>query len=467
MTETTNLIIPGIKGEMYPFQKLGVQFFIDSNGRALLADEPGEGKSLQTLAFIVHENYKRVLVIAPASVKFVWEAESRKWTNLRTFVMDSKTDITLIPNETELIIINYDILKKFFNELMKYKWDALVADESHYLKAQSSLRSKIVRQLSRNIPHILLLTGTPILSRPIEMFNLLNMLDPKTWNNWYSFAVRYAGGKQGYWGFEARGATNLEELKQKISKYFLRRKKEDVLAQLPPKNRIDIPIELPKEERKQYELVEENLVKYLKEYRKDKTENDIVKSLRGEKLVKLNLLREINSMGKVSVVKELIQDIIDAGEKVIVFSCFNSPLIELNEMFEEESVLLLGSTPIEERQELVRKFQEDSNIKIFFGGIKSAGTGVTLTKATNVIFIDRSWVPADHAQAEDRMHRPGQVAQSVNIYQITSKDSIDGFMSKLLSHKQKIVDTLIEGNDNEEDSMVNDYLESLKLKYKK
>ena len=466
MTEST-LEFPGINGTLYPYQKLGVEFFINSNGRALLADEPGTGKTLQSLAYVVHQNFKRVLVITPASVKFVWEAEVLKWTKLRHSVIDSKTDITKISHETQVVIINYDILKKHFNELMKYQWDCLIADESHMCKAQSSIRSKVVRALSRNIPHILLLTGTPILSRPIEIFNLLNMLDPKAWNNWYGFAVRYAGGKQGYWGFEARGATNLEELHQRIGKYFLRRKKEDVLKELPPKNRIEIPIELPNEYRKQYELVEANLIKYLREH-KDKTDKEIAKSLQGEKLVKLNLLREINSNGKIETAKELIQNIIDAEEKVIVFSSFNAPLIELNKCFKEESVLLLGSTPVEERGRIVQKFQEDPNTKIFFGGIKSGGVGLTLTKATNVIFIDYSWNPADHAQAQDRMHRPGQMAQSVNIYQITSKNTIDNFMKRLLQKKQEIIGQLIEGEEVEEEKgMINDYVKELEQKYKK
>lgn len=458
----------GIKGSLYPYQKLGVEFFINSNGRALLADEPGTGKTLQSLAYVVSQKFKRVLIITPASVKFVWENEAKKWTNLRTFVIEANTDITLIPYETELVIINYDILKKFYNELMKYEWQCLISDESHYLKSQSSIRSKIVRLLSRRIPNLILLTGTPILSRPIEIFNLLNMLDPKTWNSWYGFAVRYAEGKQGSWGFEAKGSSNLGELNQRISKYFLRRKKIDVLDQLPPKNRIEIPMDLPKEERRQYDLVETNLVEYLKTYKKDKTDRDIERAMQAEKLVKLNILREINSMGKLPVVKEMIQDIIDAGEKVIVFSCFNSPLIELSEQFEENSVCLLGSTPIDERGEMVKKFQTNASTNIFFGGIKSAGTGITLTSATNVIFIDRSWCPSDHTQAEDRMHRPGQTAQSVNVYHITSRDSIDSFMIKLLEAKQEVINQMIEGKEVKDISnMVDEYIKGLQEKYKK
>ncbi len=465
--QTLDLEIPGIKGELYPYQKLGVSFFINSNGRALLADEMGTGKTVQSLAYIVHSKFKRTLVISPASVKFVWAAEVSKWTNLKSFVVDAKTDITLVPYDVEVVIINYDILRKFYNELLKYKWDCLIADEAHYCKAQNSIRSKIVKALAKDIPHILLLSGTPILNRVIEIFNLLNLLDPLVWNNWYKFAIRYAGGQQTYWGFQAKGSSNLDELKQKISKYFLRRTKEEVLSQLPPKVYIDIPMDLPREDRGRYELAENNLVKYLKEYKKNKTDKEIVKSLHAEKLVRLNILREVNVMGKLVTTEELIRDIIATEKKVIVFSSFNAPLIELSEEFEEESVLLLGETPVDERQELVRKFQENPDTKIFFSGIKSGGVGLTLTAASNVIFIDRSWVPSDHSQAESRAHRIGQEAQSVNIYTITSRDSIDDFMVRLLKKKQAVIDKVIEGDEEfEEESMINQYIQELQIKYK-
>jgi len=457
--------IKGIKEGLYEYQKLGIEFLLNSGGKALLADSPGVGKSAQALGYITHSGHQRNLIVCPASVKFVWEGEIGKWTELKSFVIDSKTNLNDIPFDVNCVIINFDILKKFYNELMKYKWDSMVVDECHLIKTRSATRSKIVKSLTRNIPNVIMLTGTPVLSRPIEMFNMLSIIDPKVWNNYYSYAVKYCQGRQGYWGFEAKGASNLEELKGRISKYFLRRTKEEVLSQLPPKNRIDIPIDLPEEERKQYELVESNLIKYLKEHKK--TDKEIAKSLQAEKLVKLNLLREINTMGKIPTAKELIDNIIDAGEKVLVFSGFNAPLKELFEDYEEKAVLLLGETPVEERQEIIKKFQENPETEIFFGGTKSAGVGITLTAASNVIFLDLPWNPADLEQSENRAHRPGAVYESLNIYQIISRDSVDGFMKKLLKRKQEIIDQLIEERDvDDEDTMIDDYIKMLELKYK-
>lgn len=461
--------INGIKKnvELYDYQKVGVEFLLNSGGRALLADSPGVGKTAQALGYLTHSGHRRSLVVCPASVKFSWEAEIDKWTHLTSFVMDSKTDLEDIPPEINCIIINFDILKKFFNEFMKYKWDCLVVDESHLIKSPSAIRSKVVKAISRNVDSVIMLTGTPLLSRPIEMFNMLNIIDPKAWSNYYSYATRYCEGKQGYWGFEAKGASNLDELKSRISKYFLRRTKEEVLKELPPKIFTDVPMDLSKEDRKQYDLVESNLVKYLKEHKK--TDKEIARSLAAEKLVKLNLLREINAMGKISTAKELIDNMIEQGEKVLVFSSFVGPLEELADIYEENSVLLTGATLVEDRGPMVKKFQENPDCKIFLGGFKSAGVGITLTAASNIINLDLPWNPADLEQAENRAHRPGAEYESLNIYQIISRDSIDGFMKKLLSFKQEIIDQLISGDVEEEEKdtkMIDEYIKTLELKYK-
>lgn len=459
--------INNVKGQLYEYQKIGIEFLLNSGGRALLADSPGVGKTAQALGYVAHSNHKRNLIVCPASVKFAWENEVEKWTHLKSFVVDSKTSLRDIPFDVECIIINFDILKKFFNEFMKYKWDCMVVDESHLIKSPKAIRTKVIKTLAKNIPNVIMLTGTPVLSKPIEMFNMLNIIDPKTWSNYYHYAVRYCDGKQGYYGFETKGATNLVELHERISKYFLRRTKDQVLSELPSKNHIDIPMDLSSEDRTAYELVESNLIKYLKD-KKDKTDKEILKSLQGEKLVKLNLLREINAMGKIPTAKELIDNMLEAGEKVLVFSSFNAPLKELADIYEENSVMILGETPIEERGEIVKKFQNNPNTKVFLGGFKSAGVGITLTAASNVIMLDMPWNPADLLQAEDRAHRPGAVYQSLNIYRIISRDSIDGFMKKLLDRKQDIINQMIEGKEvEEEDDMISQYIKELEMKYKK
>lgn len=460
--KVSDLKIKGLKGELYNYQKLGVEFFINSGGRAILADSAGVGKSCQALGYVVQCGHKRTLVICPASVKYSWKNEISKWTKLKSFIVEPKTKFSDIPHDINVIIINYDVLKKHFNELMKYRFDVCIMDEAQYIKSPTSIRSKAAKQLSRNIPSVLLLTGTPILNKPIELFNLLNVVDMKVWNNWYSYAVRYCGGHQGQWGFQAEGATCLDELKQRISKYFLRRTKEEVLSQLPPKIRTEVPVDLDGEFYKQYKTAASSLAQYLKQYKKE-TDSKILKAVQAEKLVRINYLRQISSMAKVGVAKELIQNIIDGGEKVLVFSCFNAPLLELQKSFPNESVMIIGSTNVNERGEIVKKFQEDPNVKIFLGGIKAAGSGLTLTAASNVIQLDYSWTPADMDQSENRAHRPGAEYESLNIYQIISNGTIDVFMKKLIYDKQIIFDQLFESGDIKKvNNIIDDYLNGLK-----
>ena len=434
--------IIGIKQPLYEYQKVGVEFLVNSGGRALLADSPGVGKTAQALGYISHSGFKRALVVCPASVKFAWESEIEKWTNLSSYVVDPTTVFEEIPYDINVVIINYDVLKKHFNELMKYKWDVLVGDEAQMIKSMTSIRSKAFKAISRGVPNVIMLTGTPILNKPIELFNILNIIDAKTWNNYYSYATKFCEGKQGYFGFEAKGASNMEELNLRIRKYYIRRTKEQVLKELPPKNFIDIPMDLSKEDRKNYDLVESNLVKYLKE--QDKTDKEISKSLGAEKLVKLNLLREINAMGKIETVKELVNNIIEAGEKVLIFSSFNGPLEELADLYEDNAVMIIGSTSVEDRGDIVKKFQKDPNTQIFLGGILSAGAGITLTAASNIIVLDYPWRPGDMEQLQNRAHRPGAEYECLNIYTITSRDSIDVFMKKVLSDKQEIIDQVID-----------------------
>jgi len=448
-TTSSSLVIEGIKGNMYPYQKVAVEFFVNNNGRAILDDTMGLGKSLSALGYVVHQKMQKTLVICPASVKYSWHKEVKKWTDLEPYVINSNSDLTVdVLREYQVFIINYDILKKFFPLLSTYPWDCLICDEFHYIKNISAQRTKLTMMLARKAPHSLLLSGTPLLSRPVELFTGLQVMDPLNWSNWYSYTSRYCQGHRTYFGWDARGASNIRELSERINRYFLRRTKEEVLRELPPKRLIDIPVQLDEEYAKKYLAAESSFIEYLK-WVKRKTDKEIKRSLSAEKLVKLGELRQLASFGKVEPAKEIIQNIIDGEEKVVVYCSYNEPLRQLKEHFGDQAVLLLGDVDVKERQRIIVEFHENPKVKVFLGGIKSAGVGITLTAASNVLFLDYSWTPADHAQAADRIHRIGQTAASVAIYQMYSINTIDEYMRKLLGRKQVLFDILIEGKDNE------------------
>ncbi|MBV6340124.1 DEAD/DEAH box helicase, partial [Candidatus Magnetobacterium casense] len=464
----SNIKIPGLKMDLYPYQKVGVEFFVNNRGRAILADTMGLGKTAMALAYCVYEKLNQILVICPASVKYSWENEVKKWTKLTPLVITSDMDDSDISASTaQVFIINYDILKKF-SCLRRLRWDCLICDEFHYIKNSSAIRTKLTKAIAQPIPRLLLLSGTPLLSRPIELFNGLNLMDGFTWHNWFEFTTRYCAGHFGRFGYDARGASRVDELRERIKHYFLRRCKEDVLPDLPPKRFIDLPVELSEKSREEYDMAQNDFVEYLRD-KKKKRDPEIAKVLQAEVLVKLNALRLITSAGKVEYAVELINNIIDGGEKVIVFSVYNEPLDYLKECFGDQAVLLTGKTPIEERPKIIDAFQKNPKIKIFLGGTKSAGIGITLTAASSVVFLDYSWVPADHAQAADRAHRIGQKAESVTIYQLYARDTIDHYMRDLLAKKQKIFDKIVEGQATEQErhTIIADLTSLMEKRYEK
>lgn len=450
LKEVSNLEVSGLKLPLYNYQKLGVEFLIASGGRAMLNDDMGIGKTAQALGFIAHNKVKKTLVICPASVKYAWENEVSKWTRLKALVIDRKFGDSSAQklmdkmDKYDIFIVNFDLLKKFIAVLQNMRFDCLVIDEHHFIKNPKAIRSKLAKAIAYRIKYLVMLSGTPMLNRPEELYNGLNLLDGKAWPSWLEFVKRYCGAYRGRWGWDTSGATNIPELKERISPYFLRRVKGEVLKELPPKNYITVPVELDASHEKLYNEAEKSLARYLRDH-KDKTTEEIRKSLAAEKIVKLNALRQIVTSGKTSTAEELIDQLIENQEKVIVFSCFNEPLEKLKEKYGAKAVLLTGKTPIEERGRIVEDFQYGSDIRVFLGGLQAAGTGITLTAASNVIFIDYFYVPAIMIQAQDRAHRIGQEAESVNIYQLHAKDTlIDEWLASLLEEKRALINQLIE-----------------------
>ncbi len=417
--------------------------------------------TLQALAFAAHSGFKKILVISPASVKYSWESEVLKWTKFKPYVIESQSEMTVdVINDYNVYIINYDLLKKFYKTLLPLHWDLAIVDEFHYIKNIKAQRTKYTMDIVKNVKSKLLLSGTPLLSRPVELFTGLKIMDSETWNDWFSYTAKYCDGHRGRFGWDANGHSNIKELRERISAYFIRRKKEEVLKELPPKTFIDFPVVLDDENKKNYDYAEQSFVDYLRDVKNKKIETD---NFGATALVKLNELRQLATKGKVYIAEEIIDNIISNDEKIIVFSAYNEPLEYLKEKYKDNVCILTGKTKGEDRKKIVDDFQNKKHPQIFLGGIKSAGVGITLTAASNVLFIDYSWVPADHWQAVDRVHRIGQTANNITVYQLFSKGTIDEKMNEMLNEKQKLFEQIIEGKDIDQqqktmvDDMVNHY----------
>lgn len=464
----SDIKINNLKMELYPYQKVGVEFLVEARGRSIIADPPGVGKTAQALGYIQYMNFDRVLIVCPSTVKYSWSKEIEKWTKKDYVVIDDKTDITKIKPDTSIWIINYDLLVSRgktskvtisrLDQLLKVRFDLIVLDESHYIKNPSAGRTKAIRLLSQKIPHIVFLTGTPMLSKPAELFSTLNLLNPLEWSSYYGFTKRYCDGKQTQYGYQANGATNTQELHERIKKYYIRRDKQEILSQLPRKIHIPVPVKMPQDIERRYNKAENDFITYLLTESK-KTKKEIQKTMMAEHLAQLNVLRNICSQGKIDTAIELIGNITNSGEKIVVFSSFIDTLNEVESRLKAggvQSVMINGTISEDQRMVAIDSFQNDPNTQVFLGGIKSAGVGITLTAATNVLFIDFSWNPADHEQGEDRIHRPGAVSESVNIYQLIARDTIDLKLEELLQKKRKIICKVIDGEYTDTETDVND-----------
>lgn len=427
-------------GELYPFQKAGIEFIEKTNGRCIVADEMGLGKTIQAIGYLqLHRELRPAMIVCPASLKLNWLSEIRRWldTDDRISVINGRKTFDLELTGATIIILNYDILYEWGKEIAKYKPAIIIYDEAHYMKAgNNSLRGKAGLGLSKIANRVIFITGTPVTNRPIELLPLLKMVSPKDWGNDWAYKQRYCGAFHNGYGWDFRGASNIDELHRMIAPWLLRRLKSDVLNELPEKTFASLIIDYDESAKKEYREVYIGAKKLIK---------DSLASRRPENaLAEIERLKQAAVHAKMPAVKEWIKDFIETGQKLVIFANHKFVIDELMEEFGEYSVKYTGDTSQNERAELVKQFQENENVKLFIGNIKAAGVGITLTAASNVIFIEFPWTPADLIQAADRLHRIGQ-KNNVTVWYMIAADTIEGDIIELLEKKRKIVDSIHDG----------------------
>lgn len=467
--------IPELKATLRQYQKNTVGFFLNNGGRGLMCLDPGCGKTVCSLAYSLASAKKRILVICPNSMKGTWADETTKFTELKPFIFKSGQNYDNVNfSKYNVFIINYDILENLmdiervtkqvkdkktgkFKEVVKIvsmepsaifdklKLDLLIVDEATMIKGFEAQRTIKAIRLSREFISILLLTGTPIINSPKDLFVPLNIIDNKRFNSFFKFAFRFCDPIKQRWGWDYSGSSNMEELRELLKPYYVRYAKREVLKDLPPTIFTDIPVDLHGEYEKKYALALSDLVKYLQKIRK-KTDDETRKSMQAEKLVLLNELRQITSMSKIIDAEEIIENIIESGEKVIVFSNFHEPLKILHDKFKKNSVILLGDSSDKDREDAKNRFQNDEDIKVFFGGTRASGIGITLNRAENVLFIDQPWTAADYEQAYSRAERMGNKAEVINIRTMYVKDSVDEKIAEIIKRKKGISDFIFDSH---------------------
>ena len=426
-------------------QKEAIQKLVE-NKRYVLADDMGLGKTTSTIIAALESGAKKILIICPASLKINWQREIENYTQRSVYISEGKNFST----EHDFVIINYDIIKNFHDpkkkddsQIIRAGFDLVVIDEAHYIKNPQAQRTKLINDFVKRVDRLWLLTGTPMTSRPIDYYNLLNLVDSPVAKNWMAYVIRYCEGYQFKVGarkvWNVMGASNLEELRDRTSNMVLRRLKENVLD-LPDK--IITPVYLRLKSKKYEEVMGD----YYNWYEKNPDES---KSLTVQ-FTKLTEVRQVIANEKVLNTIELAENIIEQGKKVIIFCNFTKSLEQIVQHFGKAAVRLDGSMSKPDRQNSVDKFQNDDKVKVFVGNIKAAGVGITLTAAEAVIMNDLSFLPSDHSQAEDRAYRYGQ-KNNVLVYYPIFENTIEGIIYDILNKKKQVIATVMGDVKNDVD----------------
>ncbi|MBT9258178.1 MAG: DEAD/DEAH box helicase [Clostridiales bacterium] len=460
--------VPAPEGLDYlPYQRAGIAFAKERHG-VLIADEMGLGKTIQAIGLInATPSIRHVVIICPASLKLNWRRELERWLvrPLSVGIADSRNW-----PETDVVIVNYDIVHIHHDPLRAREWDLLVADEAHYLKSGNRARralyvlggsgGKNARKISP-IPakRRVFLTGTPLLNRPIELWPLVHALDPDHWSSFWHYAKRYCNAHHNGYGWDFSGASHLEELQERLrTTVMIRRLKRDVLTELPAKRRqiIELPAngasDAIRQEREAWSRIEDQLadlqveVELAKASDHEEDYRAAVERLRTATraaFTEIARLRHQTALAKLPQVLDFLDNILEEDSKVVVFAHHHDVIRGIADHFGNAAVSLTGETPLPERQAAVDRFQSDPSCRVFVGNIQAAGVGLTLTAASHVVFAELDWVPGNITQAEDRCHRIGQ-RDSVLVQHLVLEGSLDATMAKRLVAKQEVLDAALD-----------------------
>ena len=453
--------IPGLLQEPYPYQMQGISFAQSRNGRCLIADDQGLGKTIQAIGWLqLNPQVRPAVIICPAVVKLNWAREIKAWTGVTPTVLSGTTPYiwTAPPFDNEIIILNYDILDAWLPTILSMNPQAAIVDELQYVKNSKTKRTKAVRKLSKRVKHFIGLSGTPILNRPIEFFNGIQMIDPDLFPNWMEYTRKYCDRKQTGFGWDVSGATNVEELHQILTQsIMIRRTKSEVLPDLPPKIRSFYPLELSAQAETNYLEAEENFLRWLtKRYGKKAAD----RAAGTETLTMIEHLKQLAVSGKMSQAIQWINNFLETGEKLVIFTSHRSTIRELLAEYGNIAVSLDGETPSGRRQYVIDQFWEDPTIKLFIGNIKAAGAGINLQVASNVAFLELPWTPGELVQAEDRCHRNGQ-KDTVNVYYLLAEDTIEEKIAHLLDEKRKVLDAVLDGVETDSTNLLTELIQNI------
>lgn len=455
--------LDNLKRKAKTYQIEGISQIAEWQGNVILADDMGLGKTFQAIAYAEHEHLRKICIICPASVKENWRIEIEKTTGDTDCCVLYGRKITEEDEQaiadSRWIIINYDLLKDWHMVLKQAGIECFIFDEVQAVKNSNTERTKISVRLAKKCPHVLALSGTPFENRPLELYSVMQMIDPALFPSKIKFAEQFCdlriddNGRQ-----NMNGASNTKLLGRILRDCcMVRRKKEDVLLELPAKTRTIQPVKLALKHMREYRKVEQDFIQWVKDNGGAKK---IKKGkMKAEALVKIGVLKRLAANGKMSLVFDWIDSYLETEDKLVVFAHHHDIIDAIREKYSKIAVVIDGRVPTNKRQAIVDQFQTNSKIKLFIGNIKAAGVGITLTAAKDTFTVELGWTSTAHDQAEDRVHRIGQHFP-VTAYYMIAQDTVEQRIMSLLDNKRTIISEIMDGKDVVDDVLFSELLES-------
>jgi len=441
--------------KLFPYQEVGVSFIELSKGRALLGDEMGLGKTAQSLAWLtLHPEKRPVIVICPASMKIPWSREIVKWTPSETVQIINGKD-KFIENKN-IYIINYDLIKKRRDDLLDLNAEVVILDECTYIKESKSQRTKATMAVAKESPHVLALSGTPILNKPIEFYNVLHLIDPKTFKSQWKFGQQFCGASHDGYGWKFSGVTNSDTLHFMLQAIMIRREKREVLKELPDKRREFIYLGMPNAILRTHDHAENGLRDAVRDYRASGLSSSARSERRMLAITALNHLRQVVGTAKGEQTLEIVKPTLEANQKAVIFGHYQVTLDVIEESLKKAGygyVRIDGNVTGIKRQDKIDTFQSDPKCQVMLASILTMGMGVDLTEASNVFIVDRSWTPAVEEQGEDRLWRLGQ-KKDVTVWYLVAENTVDDKMTDLIERKRRIISQIVDGKLPDENNIM-------------
>lgn len=442
-----------LRVEPYDYQKEGIRFGLDKR-RLLIGDEPGLGKTLQSIGIVDTADAYPCLVICPSSLKINWQREFEKFTAKKALVLDNASRSAwpyfLQMGMFHVAIVNYESLRKYFvwdisggsrggfrlknvvfNDAIKV-FRSIIIDESHRVKDPAAQQTIFTRGIADGKDYRILLSGTPVVNRAEDLVSQLSIMG----------RLQEFGGRAKFLADYGED-DNLDGLSAQLyDRCMIRREKSKVLTQLPDKTRTDLIVAISN--REEYDLAQADLAEYLRQYT-ECTDRDIRRKMRMEALVKFMTLRSLSAKGKVAQAIDFTRTFLANGRPLILFCSLHEIVDELCRAF-PEAVHVTGRDSATAKQAAVDAFQGGKS-PLIICSIKAAGVGLTLTASSNVAFIELPWTYADCCQCEDRAHRIGQ-KDNVTCYYLLGQHTIDTVLYSIIHKKKSIANRIMATDDD-------------------